>query len=88
MKNKSASIDFPTFYDIFASSSENKANYTQEGIVKILCLSPVCPGLWNIVQGTHCEAQVGIEPGVDAGGTSRCEHRLEICTKATAVHFN
>lgn len=88
MKNKSASIDFPTFSDIFASSSENKANRTQEAIMKALCCSPMCPSLWNIVQAPHCEAQVGMEPSMAAGGTSRCIHRLEICGKAAAVHFN
>lgn len=88
MKNKSASIDFPTFSDRLASLSENKANCSQEAIMKALGCSPVCPSLWNIVQATHCEAQVGMEPIVAAGSTSRYMHRLEICRKAAAIHFD
>lgn len=79
MKNKS---------DMFSSSSENNASYTQARIVKVLCRSPVRPSLWNIVQGAHREAEVGVEPGVDAGDTSRCVHGLEVCAKAPAVHVN
>lgn len=56
--------------------------------MKVLCCSPVCPSLWNIVQAAHCEAQVGMEPSVAAGGTSRWMPRLEICGEAAAVHFN